>query len=91
MSKDNDPFLSDYSKPEADTKSIGLCVPLPLTSAELESKYGSMRHGDLELGWPLMFEDNGHIEPLTPNDLESLKRLGVTIEEYLAVEISQAE
>jgi hypothetical protein len=87
-----DPFQSDgIEKPEADTKSAGLVVPIPLTSGELEAKYGDMKHDGIELQWPLMFEDAaGHVEPLTPHDIAALKHLGVTLAEYYQIELERA-
>ena len=86
-----DPFKSDSAKPEADTKCVGLAVPVPLTSAELEAKYRDMKHDGIELLWPTMFEDEaGHVEPLTPHDIAALKHLGVTVEEYYSIELEWA-
>jgi hypothetical protein len=87
----DDPFKSDsIEKPTADTKSIGLVVPVPLSSAELEEKYRDMKHDGIELLWPVIFEDqDGHMGDLTPHDLMALKHLGVSVEEYYAVELEQ--
>jgi len=91
MSTD-DPFLNDYARPEADTKSVGLAVPTPLSSAELEAKYGEMRHGDLELAWPVAFEDQaGHLDTLSDNDVAALAAVGVTPQEFYLVELSRAQ
>ena len=84
MTKDNDPFTSDYAEPEADSKSVGLAVPAPLGSAELEAKYRLMRHGDLELAWPVLFEDAaGHVNPLSDHDVAALAQVGVSYKDIL--------
>jgi len=86
----SDPFNDDAIKQEADTKSVGLAVPAPLGSAELQAKYNDMRHGDLELAWPVLFEDAaGHVDPLTDNDIAALARVGVTPTEFYTVELER--
>ena len=86
-----DPFNSDsIDKPEADTRSIGLCVPTPLSSADLEAKYGAMRHDGIELLYPTQFEDaDGHLDKLTAHDKAALKHLGITEEEYYILELER--
>lgn len=86
----SDPFNDDAIKREADTKSVGLAVPAPLGSAELEAKYGLMRHGDLELAWPVLFEDAaGHVDPLSDHDVAALAHVGVSPEEYYVIELER--
>jgi len=87
----SDPFIDEAVEREHDgTKSVGLCVPMPLTSAELEEKYAAMRHDGLELSWPVLFEDaDGHIDPISDNDVAALARVGVTPEEFYAVELER--
>jgi len=71
-------------------KKIGLVVPEPLSSAELEEKYATWRHDGIEILWPTMFEDQyGHISELTPHDLLALKHLGITVEEFYLVELER--
>jgi hypothetical protein len=87
-----DPFQSDsIEKPEPYTKSVGLAVPVPLSSIELEAKYHDMKHDGIELQWPVTFEGaDRHLEPLTPHDIAALKHLGVTVEEYYLIELERA-
>lgn len=86
----NNPF-DDGPKKSDGPKTIGLAVPAPLSSAELEAKYGGMKHDSIEILWPTLFEGaDGHLEPLTPHDLVALKFLGVTPEEFYLVELDDA-
>jgi hypothetical protein len=78
--------------PDDRPRRVGLAAPRPLSSAELEAKYGTMNHGGIELAWPVRFEsDKGEGDPLTDHDMIALKHLGVSVEEYLEVELLREE
>lgn len=76
------------SKPRDDRpRSVGLAAPRPLSSAELQEKYGRMNHAGVELMWPVRFEDEHGKSDLTDHDTVALARLSVTVEQYLEVEL----
>lgn len=87
----DDPF--DGGKPSDNRpRSVGLAAPRPLTSAELQEKYGPMNHGGIELAWPVRFESaKGEGDPLSDHDRAALAHLGVTESEYLEVELLRDE
>jgi len=72
-------------------RKVGLAAPKPLTSAELEAKYGSMKHGGIELMWPVRFEDENGKSELNEHDHAALKQLGVSELEYCEVELLRDE
>jgi hypothetical protein len=87
------PFDDSGGKPPDDRpRRVGLAAPRPLSSAELEAKYSAQNHGGIELAWPVRFEnDKGVGDPLSDHDMAALKHLGVSVEEYLEVELLRDE
>jgi len=86
----SNPFDGDGPKKPEGPVRIGLAAPKPLTSAELEAKYANVRHDTIEILWPTQFDDaDAHLEPLTVSDIRNLTKLGITVEEYYAVELSR--
>jgi hypothetical protein len=86
----SNPFDGDGPKKPDGPVKIGLAAPRPLTSVELAEKYAGIRHDTIEILWPTQFLDaDGHLEPLTTSDIRNLTKLGVTIEEFYAVELSR--
>ena len=82
----SDPFHTGPKKHDGPTR-VGLAAPRPLSSEELVSKYGDMKHDGIELAWPVMFlDENGRPEPLTDHDRAALAHIGVTEEEFYLVE-----
>jgi hypothetical protein len=87
------PFDDSGGKaPDDRPRRVGLAAPRPLTSAELQEKYGAMNHGGVELAWPVRFEnDKGEGDPLSDHDLAALRHLSVSVEQYFEVEILRDE